>query len=247
MGDSNQTHFGFQTVSLKDKVSKVTQVFTSVADSYDLMNDVMSLGLHRIMKQFTVEMSAARDGHRILDLAGGTGDLSAKLSPIVGQRGMVILCDINSSMLTRGRDKLIDKGLVSNVLYVQADAEQLPFPDNYFNCITIAFGLRNIANKEVALRSMSRTLQPGGRLLVLDFSKPKNQLVEKAYKTYSSFWPAIGELIAGDKASYQYLLESIELHPDQTELKDMIEDAGFSVEFYNLLGGIAAIHKGIKA
>jgi demethylmenaquinone methyltransferase/2-methoxy-6-polyprenyl-1,4-benzoquinol methylase len=211
------------------------------------MNDLMSLGSHRLMKRFTVELSAARQGHRILDLAGGTGDLTARFSSLVGDSGEVILCDINRSMLGVGRDKLLDKGLAGTIRYVQADAEELPFPDNYFNCITIGFGLRNVTRKEKALVSMARTLKPGGRLLILEFSKPQYQGLQTAYDLYSRLWPKVGEWVTGDKDSYQYLVESIRVHPDQETLKQMIEDAGLvHCEYYNLLGGIAAIHKSFK-
>ena len=242
------THFGFRQIPTAEKVNRVADVFHSVADKYDLMNDLMSLGSHRLMKRFTVEMSAARSGHRILDLAGGTGDLTARFSGLVGPQGEVVLCDINRSMLSVGRDKLLDKGMAGNIRYVQADAEELPFPDNYFDCITIGFGLRNVTRKERALVSMTRTLRPGGRLLVLEFSTPQYQGLQTAYDLYSRLWPKVGEWVTGDKDSYQYLVESIRVHPDQESLKQMMEDAGLvNCEYYNLMGGIAAIHKGFKA
>ncbi len=250
--DDNQhqetTHFGYRQIPTADKVNRVADVFHSVAGKYDLMNDLMSLGSHRLMKRFTVELSAARAGQRILDLAGGTGDLTARFSGLVGAQGEVVLCDINRSMLSVGRDKLLDKGLAGNIRYVQADAEELPFPDNYFDCITIGFGLRNVTRKERALVSMTRTLKPGGRLLVLEFSTPQHQGLQTAYDLYSRLWPRVGEWITGDKDSYQYLVESIRVHPDQETLKQMMEDAGLvNCEYYNLMGGIAAIHKGFKA
>jgi demethylmenaquinone methyltransferase/2-methoxy-6-polyprenyl-1,4-benzoquinol methylase len=242
------THFGYKQVPVDEKVNHVANVFHSVADNYDLMNDLMSLGSHRLMKRFTIELSAARPGHRILDLAGGTGDLTEKFSRLVGQDGEVILCDINPSMLSVGRDKLLDRGVSGNVRYVQADAESLPFTDNYFDCITIGFGLRNVTRKEKALEAMARVLKPGGRVLVLEFSKPTIPALQKAYDVYSRFWPKVGQWVTGDKDSYQYLVESIRVHPDQETLKEMMQQAGFiNCEYYNLMGGIAAIHKGFKA
>ena len=248
MADKETTHFGYQTVAKEDKVAKVADVFHSVAAKYDMMNDVMSGGIHRIWKQFTIEASCARRGHNILDIAGGTGDLAAKFSKIVGDNGQVILADINNSMLNVGRDKLTNKGIVGNINYVQANAECLPFPDNHFHCITIAFGLRNVTDKDSALRSMYRILKPGGRLLVLEFSKPGNSLLKKAYDTYSfNILPKMGQLITNDAESYQYLAESIRMHPNQETLKDMMSDAGFDkVEYHNMTGGIVALHKGLK-
>ncbi|HJL60604.1 MAG TPA: bifunctional demethylmenaquinone methyltransferase/2-methoxy-6-polyprenyl-1,4-benzoquinol methylase UbiE [Pseudomonadales bacterium] len=248
MKDHESTHFGFKKIPIREKAGKVAEVFHSVATKYDLMNDVMSLGSHRLMKQLTVEHTSARKGHKILDLAGGTGDLTARLSPIVGESGQVILCDINESMLSRGRDRLIDQGIINNVSYLQADAENLPFPDDYFNSITIAFGLRNITRKEKALDSMLRVLKPGGRLVILEFSKPQNDVVKSAYKKFSDFWPKIGKTLADDEDSYQYLVDSIEMHPDQETLKKMMLDSGFTkCEYHNLLNGITAIHTGRKA
>jgi len=255
-GDNHQTspehddttHFGYKQVATDEKVNHVANVFHSVADNYDLMNDLMSLGSHRLMKRFTIELSAARHGHRILDLAGGTGDLTEKFSRLVGQEGEVILCDINPSMLSVGRDKLLDRGVSGNVRYVQADAENLPFTDNYFDCITIGFGLRNVTRKEKALEAMTRVLKPGGRVLVLEFSKPTIPALQKAYDVYSRLWPKVGRWVTGDQDSYQYLVESIQVHPDQETLKEMMEHAGLvNCEYYNLMGGIAAIHKGFKA
>lgn len=249
MSDKDTTHFGYQQVKREEKASKVADVFHSVAGKYDLMNDLMSGGIHRFWKMLTIEASTARTGHKILDIAGGTGDLAAKFSKIVGPTGQVILADINNSMLNVGRDKLTDKGIVGNIEYVQANAECLPFPDNHFDCITIAFGLRNVTDKDAALRSMNRILKPGGRLLVLEFSKPQNDLLEKAYDTYSfKILPKIGQLVANDADSYQYLAESIRMHPDQETLKQMMLDAGFDqASFQNMTGGIVALHKGIKA
>ncbi len=249
MNDSDKTHFGYQQVDSGNKAGLVASVFHSVADRYDVMNDLMSAGIHRLWKRFTIELSAVRTGHRVLDIAGGTGDLAAKFSELVGDSGEVVLADINDSMLKVGRDKLLDLGLHSNLSYVQADAEDLPFPDNHFDIITIAFGLRNVTTKENALASMLRVLKPGGRLLVLEFSKPGNELLSRAYDTYSfKVLPVLGKLVAGDSNSYQYLAESIRMHPDQETLKQMMEDAGFlRCEYFNLTGGIVALHKGLKA
>lgn len=242
------THFGFRTVAKDDKAEMVAEVFHSVAAKYDLMNDLMSFGIHRIWKRFTIDSSGVRRGQRVLDLAGGTGDLTAKFSRLVGEDGEVVLADINDSMLKMGREKLRNLGIVGNVSYVQANAEALPFPDNYFDCITISFGLRNVTEKEKALRSMYRVLKPGGRLLVLEFSKPLLAPLSKAYDTYSfHILPRIGELVAQDAESYRYLAESIRMHPDQETLKGMMEDAGFeNVTYSNLTGGIVALHRGFK-
>ena len=248
MNDDETTHFGFKSVPIKEKAGKVAEVFHSVAGKYDLMNDVMSLGSHRLMKQFAVELTVARKGHVILDLAGGTGDLTKRLVPLVGDEGHVILCDINQSMLAQGRDRLLDEGITNNVTYLQADAEQLPMPDDTVNSITMAFGLRNVTRKEIALASMLRILKPGGRLVVLEFSQPKNDLLKNAYDKFSGLWPKIGKTLTGDESSYRYLVESIKMHPDQETLKQMMQDAGFvKCEYHNILNGIAAIHVGRKA
>ena len=248
--DSNpdNTHFGYKTVEKEQKEDLVAGVFHSVAAKYDVMNDLMSAGIHRIWKRFTIELSGARAGHTILDIAGGTGDLAAKFSKLVGTEGTVVLADINESMLRVGRDKLTDKGITANVEYTQANAESLPFPDNTFDCITIAFGLRNVTNKDAALRSMLRVLKPGGKLLVLEFSKPGNEVLSRAYDTYSfKLLPLIGKLVTNDEDSYRYLAESIRMHPDQSTLKEMMEDAGFArCEYHNMTGGIVAVHKGVK-
>lgn len=248
MNDRNTTHFGYKTVDAKDKVKLVAGVFHSVAAKYDLMNDLMSGGVHRLWKRFTIELSGVRPGNKVLDIAGGTGDLTAKFSRIVGRDGKVVLADINDSMLKVGRDKLIDKGIVGNVDYVQANAECLPFPDNYFDCVSIAFGLRNVTDKDAALRSMLRVLKPGGRLLVLEFSKPRSAALGKLYDTYSfSALPVLGKLFANDADSYRYLAESIRMHPDQDTLKQMMENAGFArCEYFNMTGGIVALHRGLK-
>ena len=242
------THFGFKTVATTEKASKVAQVFHSVAAKYDLMNDLMSFGIHRVWKRFTIDCSGVRRGQKVLDLAGGTGDLAAKFSRIVGEQGEVVLADINDSMLKIGREKLRNLGVIGNINYVQANAEALPFPDNHFDCITIAFGLRNVTDKDKALRSMYRVLKPGGRLLVLEFSKPLLEPLNKAYDAYSfHILPKIGELVAHDSESYRYLAESIRMHPDQETLKSMIDDAGFeNTTYFNLTGGIVALHRGYK-
>ncbi|PAU86668.1 bifunctional demethylmenaquinone methyltransferase/2-methoxy-6-polyprenyl-1,4-benzoquinol methylase UbiE [Pseudomonas sp. WN033] len=242
------THFGYQTVAESEKANKVAEVFHSVAAKYDLMNDLMSAGIHRLWKRFTIELSGVRQGNRVLDIAGGTGDLTRKFSRLVGPEGEVVLADINASMLKVGRDRLLDKGVAGNVRFVQADAEALPFPDNHFDCITIAFGLRNVTHKDRALASMLRVLKPGGRLLVLEFSKPGNPLLSKAYDQYSfTLMPLMGKLVTNDAESYRYLAESIRMHPDQETLKAMMEEAGFArVSYHNMTGGIVALHRGIK-
>ncbi len=248
MSEEKTTHFGFEQVSVADKAQRVAGVFHSVAAKYDLMNDLMSGGIHRLWKRFTIEISAARPGQNILDIAGGTGDLAAKFSRIVGENGCVVLADINDSMLTVGRDKLLDQGITGNIHYSQADAQYLPFADDTFDCITIAFGLRNVTDKDLALRSMLRVLKPGGRLLVLEFSKPQSQTLEKIYDHYSfRVLPFMGKLVTDDADSYRYLAESIRMHPDQETLKDMMQNAGFvECRYYNMTGGIVALHKGIK-
>jgi len=242
------THFGYRTVAKDEQADMVADVFHSVAAKYDLMNDLMSFGIHRIWKRFTIDSSGVRRGQRVLDLAGGTGDLTAKFSRLVGETGEVVLADINSSMLKVGRDKLRNKGIIGNVNYVQANAEALPFPDNYFDCITIAFGLRNVTEKEKALASMFRVLKPGGRLLVLEFSKPQFEPLSKAYDAYSfHILPRIGEMVAKDAGSFRYLAESIRMHPDQETLKQMMNDVGFeNTTYHNLTGGIVALHRGFK-
>ena len=249
MSEKDTTHFGYKEVDKDAKAGMVADVFHSVASRYDLMNDLMSGGIHRIWKRFTIELSGVRKGNSVLDIAGGTGDLAARFADIVGPEGRVVLADINDSMLQVGRDKLLDNGRQANLEFVQADAQYLPFPDDSFHCITIAFGLRNVTDKDTALRSMLRVLKPGGRLLILEFSKPENQLLSKAYDTYSfRVLPMMGRLVANDSDSYQYLAESIRMHPDQDTLKDMMEDAGFSrCEYHNMTGGVVALHKGVKA
>ena len=241
------THFGYQTVRREEKAGKVAEVFHSVAAKYDLMNDLMSLGIHRLWKRFAIEMSGVRPGQRVLDIAGGTGDLARAFMREVGDQGQVILADINASMLSVGRDKLLDTG-ETRIAFVQANAECLPFAPGSFDLITIAFGLRNVTDKDAALRSMYQSLKPGGRLLVLEFSKPVIEPLAKAYDAYSfSLLPMMGKLVANDADSYRYLAESIRMHPDQETLKGMMEQAGFErCDYHNLTGGIVALHRGFK-
>ena len=248
MSGDKTTHFGYQTVATEEKQAKVADVFHSVAAKYDIMNDLMSFGIHRLWKRFTIDMSGVRPGNKVLDLAGGTGDLTRKFSKIVGPQGSVVLADINSSMLNVGRDRLTDQGYVGNIEYVQANAECLPFEDNTFDVITIAFGLRNVTDKDAALRSMTRVLKPGGRLLVLEFSKPTNPLMSKAYDLYSfSALPMMGKLVTNDSESYKYLAESIRMHPDQETLKGTMEHAGLvRCSYHNMTSGVVALHRGIK-
>lgn len=245
---SDTTHFGYQQVGVEEKASKVAEVFHSVANKYDVMNDLMSFGIHRLWKRYTIEMSGVRSGQRVLDIAGGTGDLAAKFASIVGSQGEVVLADINASMLERGRERMVDAGYLAHVRYVQANAECLPFPDNYFDCITIAFGLRNVTHIDAALASMLRVLKPGGRLLVLEFSKPVAPGLSTIYDTYSfKILPLMGKLVANDEKSYRYLAESIRMHPDQQTLMAKMEQAGFEkCDYYNLTGGVVALHRGFK-
>ncbi|HUV99825.1 MAG TPA: bifunctional demethylmenaquinone methyltransferase/2-methoxy-6-polyprenyl-1,4-benzoquinol methylase UbiE [Gallionella sp.] len=239
------THFGFETVAEEEKARKVAGVFTSVASKYDVMNDLMSVGLHRLWKRYAVSISGVRAGQRVLDVAGGSADLSRLFLKEVGSTGQVVLTDINNAMLRVGRNRLLDEGIATPV--TQCDAEHLPFPDNHFDCVSIAFGLRNVTHKDAALREMKRVLKPGGRVIVLEFSKVAKPL-EKAYDLYSfKLLPRIGKLIAGDADSYRYLAESIRMHPGQEELKRMMIDAGLErVEYFNLTGGVVAVHRGYK-
>ena len=248
MNKTDQTDFGFTKVSAKEKTAKVGEVFHSVAEKYDVMNDLMSLGLHRLWKRFAINIAQFRPGHKVLDLAGGTGDLSARIQPIVGETGEVILSDINFSMLGVGRDRLLDAGKSERVHIVQADAEQLPFPDNYFDRVIIGFGLRNVTKKENALSEMRRVLKPGGCALVLEFSKIQLPVLDKLYDFYSfSLLPKMGKLVANDADSYRYLAESIRMHPDQESLKNLMSDAGFEdCDYHNLTGGMVAVHRGYK-
>ena len=241
------THFGFQQVDVDQKQGLVKGVFDSVASNYDLMNDVMSLGTHRLWKNYTIASSNVSKGDKVLDIAGGTGDLAIKFRKKVGDSGKVILSDINGSMLEEGRKNLINHGVI-DVDFIQANAESLPFEDNTFDCVSIAFGLRNVTHKNIALKQMHRVLKKGGSLLVLEFSKVENEMLEKIYDAYSfNLIPKLGQFFANDEDSYQYLAESIRKHPDQETLKAMVLDAGFEFcEFHNLTGGIVALHKAVK-
>ncbi|MEE9352295.1 MAG: bifunctional demethylmenaquinone methyltransferase/2-methoxy-6-polyprenyl-1,4-benzoquinol methylase UbiE [Thiotrichaceae bacterium] len=242
------THFGYKQVPVDEKSNKVADVFHSVADKYDIMNDLMSGGVHRLWKKYTIDTSGAKRGDTILDLAGGTGDLAAKFSRIVGSEGHVTLSDINASMLENGRRRLTDMGIVGNMDYVLADAQDLPFPDNHFDIVTMAFGLRNVTDKDKALRSIFRTLKPGGKLMVLEFSKPVLPGLGVIYDQYSfKLLPLMGKLIANDSESYRYLAESIRMHPDQETLKGMMDEAGFErTAYHNMTGGVVALHTGYK-
>jgi demethylmenaquinone methyltransferase/2-methoxy-6-polyprenyl-1,4-benzoquinol methylase len=241
------THFGFEEVPTEEKVHRVRAVFDSVADNYDLMNDVMSMGIHRLWKRLVIDMANIRPGQQILDLAGGTGDLTRLLAAGTGPQGKVILSDINHAMICKGRARLVDDGIAGNVDFIQANAERLPFADNSFDCITMGFGLRNVTDKQSALDSMYRVLKPGGRLLVLEFSRPVAAL-KPAYDFYSfRILPRLGKLFADDAESYRYLAESIRMHPDQQTLLEMLEAAGFEdCSYQNLTGGIVAVHRGYK-
>ncbi len=240
-------HFGFEKVSEQEKTKRVQSVFSNVAPSYDLMNDVMSLGLHRLWKRHAILISNVHPGQVVLDLAGGTGDLTALLQKKVGSTGQVILADLNNEMLVRGRDRLLDQG-ANNISAVQVNAEELPFQECTFNHLFIAFGFRNMTHQDKVLDECLRVLKPGGQMMILEFSKPQNSFLEKAYDFYSfNILPKLGELIANDKNSYQYLVESIRMHPNQKTLKNNMQAAGFNeVEYFNLLGGIVAIHRGFK-
>ncbi len=239
------TDFGFERVGAREKARRVHAVFESVADRYDVMNDVMSFGIHRLWKRWAVELAGLRPGQRVLDLAGGTGDLTALLAR---RAGAVVLADVNPAMLGRGRARLLDEGVAGNVGYAQADAEHLPFGAHTFDCVTIAFGLRNVTDKEAALREMHRVLRPGGRVVILEFSRPTVAAVRPFYDFYSfRVLPLMGRLIAGDSASYRYLAESIRVHPDQRTLKAMMERAGLGrCEYFNLSAGIVAVHRGYR-
>lgn len=244
----HSTHFGFQSVAWDEKEKKVEAVFQSVAKNYDLMNDLMSVGIHRAWKYFTVELGQVRAGQSVLDLAGGSGDLTRMLSKKAGASGQVILADINAAMLAVGRSRLLDEGLCNNIHYVQANAQCLPFVDNHFHCITMAFGLRNVTDKDEALRSMFRVCKPGGKVMILEFSTPTLPSLKPIYDWYSfNVLPKIGQFFAADAASYQYLAESIRMHPSQDTLTSMIEGAGFEdCHYHNLSGGIVALHIAYK-
>ncbi len=241
------THFGYEQVPVAEKQRRVAGVFTSVARRYDLMNDLMSLGIHRLWKRFVIDLAGVRPGERVLDVAGGTGDLSREFARAVGANGLAVLSDINAAMLGEGRRRLLDRGVVG-VPLVQANAEKLPFAEGSFDCVTIGFGLRNVTDKDAALRSMTRCLKPGGRLLVLEFSKPLSETLSRVYDQYSfKLLPLMGRLVANDEESYRYLAESIRMHPDQATLKQMMEAAGLDrVQVYNMTGGIVAVHRGFR-
>jgi demethylmenaquinone methyltransferase/2-methoxy-6-polyprenyl-1,4-benzoquinol methylase len=248
MKDERSTDFGFERVPWGEKARRVRGVFDSVADNYDLMNDLMSAGAHRLWKRFTLSLTNLRPGQRALDVAGGTGDLAKGLARQVGDRGLVVLADINAAMLERGRDRLIDTGQVGNIHYVQANAERLPFADSSFDCITIGFGLRNVTDKPAALASMRRALKPGGQVLVLEFSQPIAPGLAPLYDAYSfHVLPLLGKLVARDEPSYRYLAESIRMHPNQEKLLAMMQAAGLEgCHYHNLSGGIVAVHRGYK-
>ncbi len=249
MSEKETTHFGYQQVDKKEKQQRVAEVFHNVAARYDLMNDLMSAGIHRLWKKITIDSSAIRAGDSVLDVAGGTGDLSKAFSRIVGPTGQVVLSDINDSMLKVGRDRLHDQGVLENLHLAQANAEQLPFADNSFQLVTISFGLRNVTDKDQAIREFHRVLKPGGRLMVLEFSKPVVPGLSKLYDLYSfTALPLMGKLVVGDSDSYRYLAESIRMHPDQATLAQMMSDAGFvQSKWDNMTGGIVALHQGFKA
>lgn len=242
------THFGYQEVPIDEKVSRVGEVFRSVAGNYDIMNDVMSLGMHRVWKRIFCTMAKAKPGDTVLDLAAGTGDITEKMARSVGERGHVVSSDINEAMLAQGRKRLLDIGCISHISFVQANAEELPFEDDHFDIVTMSFGLRNVTDQNKALREMYRVLKPGGKALVLEFSKPAHAWLETLYDQYSfKLIPKLGEWIANDKDSYQYLVESIRMHPTQEVLKSMFLGAGFDqADYFNMMGGIVAIHRGIK-
>ena len=248
MTTENTTHFGFKQVAEEDKVNLVRGVFDSVASQYDIMNDFMSFGIHRIWKRVAVQLSNVREGEQVLDLAGGTGDLTTLFSKRVGKNGKIVLADINSEMLRTGRDRLIDRGLIDNITYAQVNAECLPFEDNSFDCVCIAFGLRNVTDKDAALRSMYRVLKPGGRVIILEFSHPTDKITEKVYDFYSfKLLPKIGKFVAKDEESYRYLAESIRMHPKQDDLKEMMQQAGLErCEYFNMSQGIVCVHRGYK-
>ena len=242
------THFGFETVNVDEKADRVRTVFDSVASRYDIMNDLMSFGIHRLWKHIAVDLAGVRSGMKVLDLASGTGDLASRFAGLVGSEGEVVMSDINLAMLEEGRKRMVDEGYAGNIEYMQIDAESIPFPENSFHVVTIAFGLRNVTDKDQALREMYRVLKPGGRALVLEFSKPVNKPLEKLYDFYSfKALPLMGKLVARDADSYRYLAESIRMHPDQETLRGMMEEAGFErCDFHNLTGGIVAVHRGFK-
>ena len=243
---TDDVDFGYKKVSPDEKTELIGNVFRRVAERYDIMNDLMSLGSHRLFKRMVVEMSGVREGHHVLDLAGGTGDMAALFAPVVGPAGSVVLTDLNEPMMRVGRDRLLDRGF-GQVQFCRAAAENLPFVDASFDCACISFGRRNFTDKDQALLELLRVLKPGGTLIVLEFSKPEDPLLNNAYRAFQALWPAAGRALVGDAHPYQYLVESIAVHPDQRALKQMFEDAGFiDVSYHNLAGGVAAIHRGSK-
>ncbi|WP_295446438.1 bifunctional demethylmenaquinone methyltransferase/2-methoxy-6-polyprenyl-1,4-benzoquinol methylase UbiE [uncultured Thiodictyon sp.] len=248
MADKETTHFGYQQVPVEEKAARVREVFDSVASRYDLMNDLMSLGIHRLWKRHAIALAGVRRGQRVLDLASGTGDLAERFAEIVGASGQVVMTDINEAMLSRGRERLLDKGRVGNLNYSLANAEKLPFTSDTFDCVTISFGLRNVTHKEWAIEEMYRVLRPGGRLLILEFSHPTSKAFSRVYDLYSfNVLPFLGGLVTNDAESYRYLAESIRMHPDQETLRAMMVGARFErCAFFNLTGGVVAIHRGYK-
>lgn len=248
MNKDNSTHFGFEQVAVADKVKRVRAVFDSVADNYDIMNDLMSLGIHRLWKRFAIDLLGVHAGLRMLDLASGTGDLAARAAGLIGPGGRIVMSDINNAMLSRGRDRMLNEGHGRSIEYVQLDASAIPFADNSFDRVSIAFGLRNVTDKQRALNEMYRVLKPGGRLLVLEFSHPTDKTFSKIYDLYSfKVLPFIGQIVAKDAKSYKYLAESIRMHPDQEHLKAMLEEAGFErCDYHNMTAGVVAAHRGFK-
>lgn len=248
MSDHKTTHFGYRQVPVEEKAARVREVFDSVATRYDLMNDLMSLGIHRLWKRHAIELAGVRRGQRVLDLASGTGDLADRFAGIVGPDGLVVMSDINAAMLGEGRTRMLDRGRVGNLQYTLINAEKIPFPDDHFDCVTIGFGLRNVTDKQAALNEMFRVLRPGGRALVLEFSHPTSKALSKIYDIYSfSVLPTLGRLVVNDPGSYRYLAESIRMHPNQETLRSMMETAGLErCEYFNHTGGIVAIHRGYK-
>ena len=248
MSEHDKTaNFGYRKVPFAERQTRVNEVFHSVARRYDLMNDLMSLGSHRLIKRFMLELSAVRAGHAVLDLAGGTGDMAMRFSPLVNACGRVVLADINEDMLGIARDRIIDRGLAGNIDIVRLNGEELPFADDSFDCVCIAYGLRNITDQPRALASMRRVLKPGGRALILEFSRVNNPLLSRAYDAWSALWPAAGKVVTGDADSYRYLVESIRVHPDQETLLGMLETAGFEqCRYHNVMDGVCAVHVGLK-
>jgi demethylmenaquinone methyltransferase/2-methoxy-6-polyprenyl-1,4-benzoquinol methylase len=246
--NDDKTDFGFEKVSFQEKTKRVAEVFHSVANHYDLMNDMMSLGVHRLWKRLAIELASVRPNDYILDLAAGTGDLSIKMASFLSETGKLFVTDVNESMLQIAKERMITKGLINNAYFLQVNAEKIPFPDNTFDLVTIGFGLRNVSQKETALKSIYQALKPGGKLIILEFSKPTIPLLGKAYDLYSfKALPLLGKFIAKDEASYRYLAESIRMHPNQSKLLGMMEEAGFqNCSYHNLTGGIVAIHRGYK-